>query len=43
MLQLGSKGPEVKNLQEKLIARGYNVGSAGADGDFGQGTHDAVV
>ncbi|MGL5616440.1 MAG: peptidoglycan-binding protein [Sarcina sp.] len=43
MLQLGSKGPEVKNLQEKLIIRGYSVGSYGADGDFGQGTHDAVV
>ena len=43
MLQLGSKGPEVKKLQEKLIARGYSVGSYGADGDFGQGTHNAVV
>ncbi|ERK28964.1 peptidoglycan-binding protein [Clostridium intestinale] len=43
MLQLGSKGQEVTDLQNKLIARGYSVGSAGADGDFGQGTYNAVV
>ena len=42
LLKLGSKGSAVKNLQEKLIARGYSVGSAGADGDFGQGTLAAV-
>lgn len=43
MLQMGSKGQEVKELQEKLITRGYSVGSYGADGDFGQGTYNAVI
>ena len=42
MLQMGSNGPEVKSLQEKLIARGYSCGASGADGDFGQGTYNAV-
>lgn len=43
LLKRGSKGSDVKNLQEKLIALGYSVGSYGADGDFGKGTYDAVV
>ena len=43
LLQMGSKGQDVVNLQQKLIARGYSVGSYGADGDFGQGTYDAVI
>ena len=43
LLSMGSKGEEVRNLQEKLIARGYSVGSYGADGDFGEGTYNAVV
>lgn len=42
MLQLGSKGSEVVELQQKLITRGYDVGPYGADGDFGQGTLAAV-
>ncbi len=43
LLKVGSKGDRVKELQQKLINRGYNLGVAGADGDFGQGTYNAVV
>ncbi len=39
----GSKGTDVKHCQERLIANGYSVGRWGADGDFGGGTHDAVL
>lgn len=42
-LQKGSTGSYVVTLQQKLIALGYSVGSAGADGDFGNGTYNAVV
>lgn len=41
-LQKGDKGQEVKNLQAKLIALGYSCGKAGADGDFGTDTLNAV-
>ena len=43
LLRLGSKGEEVKKLQGLLINKGYSCGSSGADGDFGQGTYNAVV
>lgn len=43
MLKIGSKGDAVRELQQKLIARGYNCGASGADGDFGQGTYNAVI
>jgi peptidoglycan hydrolase-like protein with peptidoglycan-binding domain len=43
MLQKGSNGDDVKNLQQRLIMEGYNCGSSGADGDFGDGTYDAVI
>ncbi len=43
LLRVGSKGDAVKTLQNALIAHGYNCGSYGADGAFGQGTYDAVV
>ena len=43
VLRKGNKGALVKELQEKLIAKGYSCGSSGADGDFGQGTYNAVV
>jgi len=43
LLKMGSNGSSVKNLQTALIARGYNCGSTGADGDFGQGTYNAVI
>jgi peptidoglycan hydrolase-like protein with peptidoglycan-binding domain len=42
-LQKGSNGQDVVNLQQMLIARGYNCGSSGADGDFGNGTYNAVT
>ena len=41
-IKLGSKGPDVKKVQQLLIARGYSCGAAGADGDFGAATYNAV-
>jgi Putative peptidoglycan binding domain/D-alanyl-D-alanine carboxypeptidase len=41
-LSIKAKGPEVTNLQNILIALGYNVGSSGADGNFGPNTQAAV-
>lgn len=41
-LQNGSKGDEVKKLQQSLIDAGYNVGSSGADGIYGNNTAAAV-
>ena len=38
-LQKGDKSPEVKKIQEALVARGYKIGT---DGDFGPGTENAV-
>jgi hypothetical protein len=38
----GCEGPEVKELQEMLIALGYGCGSKGADGIFGSATEAAV-
>ena len=43
MLRLGSKGEAVRNLQNLLISKGYSCGASGADGDFGQGTYNAVI
>lgn len=37
------EGEDVRELQEKLIEQGHSVGSSGADGIFGQGTHTAVM
>lgn len=42
MLSKGCKGDTVKALQGALIARGYDCGKYGADGDFGAGTDAAV-
>ena len=42
MIKLGSKGTYVKKAQQLLIAKGYSCGAAGADGDFGAGTYNAV-
>lgn len=39
---LNCEGEYVREWQEKLIARGYSCGDAGADGDFGSGTLEAV-
>lgn len=41
-IKLGSKGSEVKKAQKLLIAKGYSCGAAGADGDFGAATYNAV-
>lgn len=43
VLRKGSKGNSVKALQILLIGNGYSCGAAGADGDFGTGTHNAVI
>ena len=39
----GSKGDKVRVLQELLLGRGYDLGTYGADGDFGSTTHRRVV
>ena len=41
-IKLGSTGSDVKKAQQLLIAKGYSCGAAGADGDFGAGTYNAV-
>lgn len=41
-LRKGSTGEYVTLLQTKLIQRGYNVGSTGADGKYGTNTFNAV-
>jgi len=41
-LKTGSKGDEVKALQDFLISQGYDVGKTGADGIFGSNTAAAV-
>lgn len=42
ILRKGTSGTDVRKLQEDLIALGYDLGSWGADGDFGRDTRDAV-
>ena len=42
VLKKGDKGAYVKELQEKLINRGYSCGKSGADGKFGNDTLAAV-
>lgn len=41
-LSYGSSGDEVKKLQQSLINAGYDLGSSGADGVFGDLTQAAV-
>lgn len=41
-LSNGSKGSEVKKLQEALINAGYDVGKTGADGVLGKNTEAAI-
>ena len=41
-LHKNNKGFKVKELQEKLIQLGYDLGKWGADGSFGRGTENAV-
>lgn len=42
VLKRGMTGSDVREMQQKLIALGYNVGDDGADGDFGANTEAAV-
>ncbi len=42
VLSLGMKSDIVKSLQILLIGYGYSCGKAGADGEFGNGTHKAL-
>ena len=42
LLQKGSKGDEVKNLQSRLIELGYICGTGTADGIYGNGTYNSV-
>lgn len=42
-LKIGSRGPQVKDIQEKLLKQGYFLGSTGADGNFGELTEEAVI
>ena len=41
-LKRGDKGAKVRELQEKLLALGYQLPKYGADGDFGKETKAAV-
>ena len=41
-IRRGSKGSAVKEMQELLLQKGYDLGKWGADGDFGQATEAAV-
>lgn len=42
MLEKDMSGPDVKELQERLIQLGYDLGRWGADGEFGPKTQAAV-
>ena len=42
VLKRGAKGDQVKTLQRLLIVEGYDLGSYGADGSFGNATDKAV-
>lgn len=42
ILNIGDRGSAVKSMQEKLVKLGFSCGDAGADGDFGQDTYNAV-
>lgn len=42
LLKNGSKGNDVKKLQQSLIDAGYDVGKTGADGIYGTNTTNAV-
>ena len=43
ILRRGSVGQAVREMQAALIARGFNLGSYGADGKFGAKTETAVM
>ena len=43
VLKLGCKGEDVEQLQKDLQSLGYDIGSWGVDGDFGNDTKNAVM
>ncbi|KYC44079.1 peptidoglycan-binding protein [Scytonema hofmannii PCC 7110] len=43
ILSRGAQGPEVERLQGELTHLGYDLGSAGVDGIFGEYTEKAVI
>ena len=42
VIKKGAKGNEVKFIQETLLKMKFDLGSTGADGDFGSGTESAI-
>lgn len=42
-LKKGDKGEDVRQMQTLLMNKGYDLGSYGADGDFGSKTKSAVI
>lgn len=42
-IAFGAKGEAVRAMQQLLVLRGYNVGSCGCDGDFGNGTRIGLL
>lgn len=42
ILSKGTEGDTIKAIQTLLIGYGYSCGKAGADGDFGNGTYNAL-
>lgn len=43
VLKKGCKGDDVKEMQKRLIERGYSCGKSGTDGSFGGDTQKAVI
>ena len=43
VIKKGVKGDEVKFIQEALLEMKFNLGNAGADGDFGTKAHNAIT
>lgn len=42
ILERGSQGEDVKEIQQILLSMGYHLGEAGVDGTFGPQTEAAV-
>ena len=42
ILRRGSSGDEVRQIQQLLVDRGYDLGPAGVDGQFGRATERAI-
>ena len=43
VLKKGCKGEDVKELQRRLITKGFSCGKSGVDGSFGAATQNAVI